>query len=132
MRQTDRRDKKQAEVLGSALKTRIRKPAKRAGAGKTDGHNETYKYAEFNDLIGKTRLASACDDSEWLFDLTKEYKDKMIEKAKDVKRLIKRTDRLKTKLERVKEESDSHVNYLENALIRSTKQLGVHKLKDIE
>ena len=61
-----------------------------------------------------------------------EYNDKMIEKAKDVKRLMKRTDRLKTKLERVKEESDSSVKYLENALIRSTKQLSVHKRKDIE
>ena len=85
------RDKKQAQVLGSALKTLMRKPVKRTGAGEINGHNETCKYVEFTDLIGKTRLASAYDDSEWLFDLTREYNDNMIEKAKDVKRIKKRS-----------------------------------------
>ena len=71
-----------------------------------------------------------------------EYNDKMIEKAKDVQKLMKITYRLKNKiesgkgeaveLERAKEESDSLVKQLEKALIRSTKQLSVHKRKDIE
>ena len=56
----------------------------------------------------------------------------MIEKAKDVKRLKKRMDIMKTKLERLKEENDPRIKELENALIKSTKLLGMYKLKDIE
>ena len=66
----------------------------------------------------------------------------MVEKAKDLKELTKKTDRLKNKVEsgkgevvelgRAREESDSRVKQLEKALIKSTKQLSTHKIKNIE
>ena len=69
----DEREKKQTEILESAENTLARKPAEmKTEAGEADGHNETCKYTEVNNLIGKTRLANAYDDNQWLFDLTKE------------------------------------------------------------
>ena len=53
----------------------------------------------------------------------------MSDKTEDVNRLIRKTNKLNTKLNKVKEVSDSRIKDLEEALAKCTSQLKARKLK---
>ena len=127
------REVKQNEALRSALKTLARKPN---GAVEKDDMKEIKELisksddlTEIKELISKINLASACDNDGWLFFLTLEYNNKMSDKTEDVNRLIRKTNKLNTKLNKVKEVSDSRIKDLEETLAKCTSQLKARKLK---
>ena len=115
--------------IESAVKTFFGTPME-SGTEKTHKHNQDCDLSEVISLLGETRLAKSLKggngDSDWLVDMIKGYNGKMVEGAKEMKRLIKKSNNLKIKvkggkvkmdkLEKDKEKNDSQVKNLKKIL----------------